>query len=150
MADDSASSLELTWKSVGVPIKRCEFIRARKKFINISNVELEDLISSVLSSLPVEDKNFIENNISPTLMETLTGKIEDKTEYLWNLIKLIMYNYKKYKLQFYEAVKDADLAKVLFLEKKLFFHYEALRNIKKRLIGGKDLMYIDMPEYMCF
>ncbi|MEN3037122.1 MAG: hypothetical protein ABC588_07210, partial [Candidatus Methanosuratincola petrocarbonis] len=107
-------------------------------------------ISSVLSSLPVEDKNFIENNISPTLMETLTGKIEDKTEYLWNLIKLIMYNYKKYKLQFYEAVKDADLAKVLFLEKKLFFHYEALRNIKKRLIGGKDLMYIDMPEYMCF
>jgi hypothetical protein len=140
--------LEFTWESVEVPIKRCEFIRARRRFIGMPNAELDDLVSSlVLASLAADDREFIVNNMSPTLEEALNGTAEDKTNYLWYLMKMIMYNYRKYKLLFYESVKNADLPKALFCERRIFFHYEALRNLKRKLMGGKDLMYIDMPEY---
>lgn len=112
------------------------------------NAELDDLVSSlVLASLAADDREFIVNNMSPTLEEALNGTAEDKTNYLWYLMKMIMYNYRKYKLLFYESVKNADLPKALFCERRIFFHYEALRNLKRKLMGGKDLMYIDMPEY---
>jgi hypothetical protein len=143
-----SSLVEENWKSLKVPIKRCEFYRARGNLLALSPDDFEHLVSFVLSSLPEEDRKFIEQNISPKLTEALKGGEEDKSNFLWNLVKLIMYNYKKYKLQFYDAVRSADLKKALLLEKNVFFHYEALRNLKRSLLGGKDLMYIDMPEYI--
>jgi len=139
---------EISWEAVAVPIKKCEFIRARRRLLTLSSDELKDVvINLVLGSVAAVDREFILNSLSVDIEEVANGSDEVRTNFLWDLMKLIMYKYKEYKLQFYAAVKNADLETALFAQRRIFFQYEALRTLKRRLMGGKDLMYIDMPEY---
>ena len=148
MSVQTINPYEISWEKVAVPIKRCEFIRARRRFITLSGDELKDVVSNlVLGSLAAADREFIVSNMAASLDEVAAGSDELKTNFLWDLMKLIMYKYREYKLQFYDAVKKADLEKAMFTQRRMFFHYEAIRTLKRRLMCGKDLMFIDMPEY---
>jgi hypothetical protein len=136
---------EIPWK--GVPIKHCEFIRAQRKFSNMSRSEIEDTINNViLSNLSGEDRDFILKNISPSFEDCIGGSKETRTTYLYNLIKLIVHRYKQYKMKEIDAVKRSDLQKYEEYSQKVFHHYEALRRLKMRLIGGKELLLRDMPQ----
>ncbi|RLG20554.1 hypothetical protein DRN72_05035 [Methanosarcinales archaeon] len=42
---------------------------------------------------------------------------------------------------FYEAIMNAKLERAIFAQERIFLHYESLRNLKKRLLCGKDIMY---------
>ncbi|MCP8307193.1 MAG: hypothetical protein H3Z53_10315 [archaeon] len=145
MSQTTVSMEEIEWK--GVPIKHCEFIRAQRKFSNMSRSDIEDTINNVtLSNLSEEDRDFIVKNISPTLEECIGGSRETRTTYLYNLMKLITYRYKQYKMKEIDAVKSSDLQKHEEYTQRVFHHYEALRRLKMHLIGGKELMFRDMPE----
>lgn len=149
--DLSAQTLDIhkiSWEEVAVPIKKCEFIRARRRFLTLSAAELKEIVLNlVLGSIAAEDREFILKNMAISLDEAASGSDEVRTNFLWDLMKLIMYKYREYKLLFYRAVKNSDIDKASIAQRRIFFQYEALRTLKRRLMGGKDLMYIDMPEY---
>ena len=148
MGVSRSEPFQVKWEDVKVPIKRCEFIKTRVRFINMTNEDLNETISNlVLGSLAAPDREFIVKNLNISLDEAINGTDAVKTEFLWDLMKLIMFKYREYKLLFYDAVRNANIEKALSAQERIFFHYEALRNLKRRLLGGKDLLYIDMPDY---
>lgn len=140
-------SSDFNWNVVEVPLKRCEFIRARKKFLSLSVEEANSLIATLLSSLPPDDQKFVLSNVIPTFNEIVFGSDDEKTHFLWSLIKIIMYRYRSYKKIFYEAVKNSDIDTANEAVTGIFCHYEAMRILKKSLIGGKELLFRDMPSF---
>ena len=145
MGQTAVSMEEIEWK--GVPIKHCEFIRAERKFSSMSKSDIEDTVNNVtLSNLAGEDRDFIARNISPTLEECIVGSRETRTTYLYNLMKLIVYSYKQYKIKEIDAVKNSDVKRHEECAQRVFHHFEALKRLKMHLIMGKELMLRDMPE----
>lgn len=134
--------IEWDWKSA--PIKHCEFIRSSKKFTHMSRSDIENIVNNVtLGSLSKEDREYIAKNISPTLEECIKGSRGTKKNYLHNLMILITYRYKQYKIK---AMKSPDVFERDKYYQKTFQHYEALRNLKKSLMAGKELLLRDMPR----
>jgi len=142
---ESTNIEDIEWGDT--PIKHCEFIRASRKISSMKTEDLEDMVTYLsLGSLSKEDYDFISKNISPTLKEAIEGSKQTRITFLHNLMKLISYRYKLYKRLFYDAVKNSDIAKADEYTYRIFHHYEALRNLKKRLIGGKEILLRDMPK----
>ncbi|MCP8304851.1 MAG: hypothetical protein H3Z50_05215 [archaeon] len=136
---------EIEWGDT--PIKHCEFIRSTRRISSMKPEDIEDMVvNATLGSLSREDKEFIVRNMAPTLEECIKGSKQTRITYLYNLMKLLTYRYKMYKNLFYGAVKASDLVKTEEYHQRVFHHYEALRSLKKRLIGGKELLLRDMPK----
>lgn len=133
---------EIEWK--GVPIKHCEFIRAERRFSKMNPSDVEDTIYNVtLSNLSEDDREFILKNISPSFEDCIKGL---RVTYLYNLMKLITYRYKQYKIKEINAEKSSDIQKREEYAQRALQHYEALRRLKRHLIYGRDLMLRDMPQ----
>ncbi|MEM3583747.1 MAG: hypothetical protein QW193_00480 [Nitrososphaerales archaeon] len=142
LGQDTVNIEEIPWE--GVPIKHCEFIRAERRFSKMNPSEVWDTIYNVtLTNLSEEDRDFILKNISPSFEDCIKGL---RVTYLYNLMKLITYRYKQYKIKEINAEKSSDLQKREEYAQRAFSHYEALRSLKRHLIYGRDLMLRDMPK----
>jgi|Deesub1362A_J573_1020465.scaffolds.fasta_scaffold00448_38 hypothetical protein len=139
---------DVDWEELRVPVKRCEFNRARKRFMTLGAKEVREIVTEALRLLPAEDREFILRNMTIPMDGATEKSAEIRSDFLWDLIRLIMWKYREYKLLFYKAVVNAELERAIFVQRRIFSCYEALRSLKKRLLGGKDIMYIDMPEYI--
>jgi len=136
---------EVEW--LDTPIKHCEFIRSTRRISNMKPKDLEDMYMNItLGSLSREDKEFIVRSMSPTIEECIEGSKQTRISFIYNLMKLLSYRYKMYKKLYYSAVKNADVIMADEYNMRVFCHYEALRSLKKRLIGGKELLFRDMPK----
>ena len=144
MSQTTAKLEEIEWDWKSAPIKHCEFIRSSNKFSHLSHSDIENIVNNVtLGSLSNEDREFIVKNMSPTLEECIKGSRGTKRTYLHNLMILITYGYKQSKIK---AMKSPDMFERDKYYQKVFHHYEALRNLKKSLMAGKELLLRDMPE----
>jgi len=145
MSQTTINIEDIEWKDT--PIKHCEFIRSSRRISSMKPEDLEDMVMNItLGSLSREDKDFIIRNMTPTLDECIKGSKQTRIDYLHKLMKLLNYRYKTYKSLFYSAVKNSDIVKADENNQRVFHHYEALRSLKKRLIGGKELLLRDMPK----
>lgn len=143
------SETTLVWEDIGwgqIPIKHCEFIRSTRRLASLRPSELEEIIGNLtLGSLCKEDYDFVLSNLTPTIEEAYNASKETRVIFLHNLLRLLSFGYRKYKIEYYKAIKEGDITKVEEFNFRVFQHYEAIRNLKKSLIAGKDLLYRDMP-----
>lgn len=141
MEEKSLNIDEIQWTDV--PIKYCAFKRACKEFLFMPPADMEFIITGrTLVVLPEEDRQIITGVMSPTLEECMEGSADTKRTYLHNLMKLLVYRYKRLKLM--ELQSSSHLKEEY--GKRSYEHYEALRNLKEALILGRSLEEREMPE----